>query len=120
MKLQTQYARPEKSSAAAARQSSIGIRKYPARRIPRFDPSAFFTASPSAMPTSSTVWCWSTSRSPRADEIEIEAAVARDLLEHVIEESNAGGDLRLAAPVEIQPQANVGFFRGSLRSPLFS
>ena len=34
--------------------------------MPRRSPSAWFTAWPSAMPTSSTVWCWSTSRSPSA------------------------------------------------------
>ena len=53
-------------------------------------------------------------------EFEIEAAVPRDLLEHVIEEADARGDLRLAAPVEIQPQADVGFFCRSVAVSLFS
>src|SRR5208337_1597230 len=57
-------ARPLRSTAAMARVSSMGMRKYPARRIPRLSPRARSKASPSAMPTSSTVWCWSTSRSP--------------------------------------------------------
>jgi hypothetical protein len=43
------------------------------------------------------------------DEIEVESAVPRDLLEHVVEEANAGVDARLAAPIKIQLQAHVGF-----------
>ena len=43
------------------------------------------------------------------DEIEIEAAVPRDLLEHVIEEANARIDARLAAAVEIQLQPDIRF-----------
>jgi hypothetical protein len=50
-------ARPLRSTAAMARVSSMGMRKYPARRMPRLSPSARSKASPSAMPTSSTVWC---------------------------------------------------------------
>src|SRR5271157_1150231 len=50
-------ARPLRSIAATARVSSMGMRKYPARRIPRLSPRARWKASPSAMPTSSTVWC---------------------------------------------------------------
>ena len=53
----TQAARPLRSTAAIPRVSSIGIRKYPARRMPRLSPRARSNASPSAMPTSSTVWC---------------------------------------------------------------
>src|SRR6185312_11998581 len=57
-------ARPLRSMAARPSVSSMVIRKYPARRMPRLSPRARSKASPSAMPTSSTVWCWSTSRSP--------------------------------------------------------
>ncbi len=42
-------------------------------------------------------------------EIEIEGAVAGDLLEHVIEETNAGGDAGFSAAVEIEAQADIGF-----------
>src|SRR5271156_5237494 len=51
-------------------------------------------------------------------EIHIQPAVARDLLQHVIEESNSRRDLRLAAAIEVQPQADVGFFRPSLQRRL--
>src|SRR6185437_6866282 len=57
-------ARPLRSIAARPSVSSMVMRKYPARRMPRLSPSARSNASPSAIPTSSTVWCWSTSRSP--------------------------------------------------------
>ena len=42
------------------------------------------------MPTSSTVWCRSTSRSPVGADREIEARVLAELLEHVVEERDAG------------------------------
>src|ERR1700761_3107770 len=47
--------RPLRSMAATPRVSSIGIRKYPARKMPFLSPNASPKASPSAMPTSSTV-----------------------------------------------------------------
>ena len=59
------------------------------------------------MPTSSTVWCWSTSRSPLQLELEIEAAVAREQLEHVIEEANARRDLVLARAVDGERQRDL-------------
>ena len=40
---------------------------------------------------------------------QIERAVARNQIEHVIEEANARGHARSSATVEIQLQANVGF-----------
>ena len=51
---------------------------------------------------SSTVWCWSTSRSPSARSAEIEAAVAGEELEHVVEEPDAGPDVVSALAVERQ------------------
>ena len=42
------------------------------------------------MPTSSTVWCRSTSRSPVASIAQVEPAVLAELLEHVVEERDAG------------------------------
>ena len=43
------------------------------------------------------------------DEFQIEAAVARDLFEHVIEEADAGINVRLAASIEIELQTDIGF-----------
>ncbi len=42
-------------------------------------------------------------------ELQVESAVTRDLFEHVIEETNAGGDFRFAAPIEIQFHARYRF-----------
>src|SRR6185437_4325134 len=42
-------------------------------------------------------------------EIQIEGAVPRDLLEHVIEKTNAGPDARAALPIQIYAHANLGF-----------
>ena len=42
------------------------------------------------MPTSSTVWCRSTSRSPFASSVRSKPAVLAELLEHVVEERDAG------------------------------
>ena len=52
-------------------------------------------------------------------EFEVEAAVASDLLEHVIEEADACGYVDFAAAVEIQAEEDVGLLGGSSRS-LFS
>ena len=70
--------------------------------MPALSPSACASASPSAMPTSSTVWWASTSRSPSAFDREVEAAVLAELAEHVVEERQAGGDVDLARPVEVE------------------
>src|SRR5580658_1586685 len=50
------------------------------------------------------------------DEIEIHGPVARDLLEHVIEEADARRDSGSAAAIQIQADANIGFFRGSVQT----
>ena len=60
--------------------------------MPRLSPSASRSACPSASAQSSTVWCSSTCEIAAAGELEREAAVARDLLEHVVEEADAGRD----------------------------
>ena len=44
-----------------------------------------------------------------SDEFEIERAMAGDLFEHVVEEANARIDVRLAAAVEIELHADIGF-----------
>ena len=48
------------------------------------------------------------------DQIEIERAVPRDLLEHVIEKADAGINARCSAAVEIQFQLDAGFVRGAV------
>ena len=60
------------------------------------------SACPSVMPTSSTVWCASMCRSPLRLDLEIDHAVTGDLIEHVIEETDAGGELGPAATVKIE------------------
>ena len=75
--------------APALRPSAAGSRSArcrACRRAPRAAPA------PSASAQSSTVWCSSISRSPCARELKREAAVPGDLLEHVIEEADAGRD----------------------------
>ena len=57
------------------------------------------------MPTSSTVWCRSTSRSPCASIREVEAGVLAELLEHVVEERDAGRDRRRARAVDHERRA---------------
>ena len=42
-------------------------------------------------------------------ECEIEGAVARDQIEHVIEEADAGGHARATAPIKIDADADIGF-----------
>jgi hypothetical protein len=46
---------------------------------------------------------------PFGGDVEIESAVARDKIKHVIEEPNAGGDAGFSAAVEIQPETDVRF-----------
>jgi hypothetical protein len=48
-------------------------------------------------------------------ECEVEPAVARDLLEHVVEEADAGGNCSFPVAVEVQAERNVGFFGGALQ-----
>ena len=57
---------------------------------PALSPRASARHSPSTMPTSSTVWWASTWRSPVGPHRQVEAAVAAELLEHVVEEGQAG------------------------------
>src|SRR5207245_4273561 len=60
------YGRPDRSRATSTRASSSGNEIDANRRMPALSPSASASASPRAMPTSSTVWWASTSRSPAA------------------------------------------------------
>ncbi len=98
----------------------MGIRKYPARRIPRFDPSACFHrfAERDADVLDGVVLI--NVEIAARGEFQIEAAVARNLFEHVIEETNAGRDLRLAAAVEIQFQPMSVSFVIRCEASLFS
>ena len=70
---------------AASRWTRSGGRR-PCRRAP---PAS---ASPSRMPTSSTVWWASTSRSPVGRARQVEAGVPAELGEHVVEEGQARRD----------------------------
>jgi hypothetical protein len=45
-----------------------------------------------------------------SDELEIETAVARDLFEHVIEETYTSINVCPAAAIEIELHADVGLF----------
>jgi PHP family Zn ribbon phosphoesterase len=49
-------------------------------------------------------------------EIQIEAAVPRKKLQHVIEEANARRDLVRAGAVQIQAGADIGFGRVAVQS----
>ena len=70
--------------------------------MPALSPSASRSAWPSAIAVSSTVWCASTSRSPRGAHGQVEAAVLAELGEHVVEERHAGVDLGCARAVELE------------------
>ena len=76
--------------------------------MPRLSPSALRSASPSASATSSTVWCSSMCRSPVHCDVEREAAVLAELLEHVVEEAESGLRTRLGFAIEIDAHADVG------------
>ena len=58
--------RPDRSSATSTRASSRGSEIEANRLTPTLSPSASASTSPRAIPTSSTVWWASTSRSPTA------------------------------------------------------
>ena len=62
------------------------------------------------MPVSSTVWCEPVWRSP-ATALEVEPAVAREQVEHVVEEADAGAARAGAGAVEAERQADVGLAR---------
>ena len=78
--------RPAPRRAGTGRWRS-GARR-PCRRAPRGTPRR------AAMPTSSTVWWPSTCEVARGLHREVEAAVAAELVEHVVEERQPGGDRR--------------------------
>ena len=58
--------------------------------MPALSPKALASASPRAIPVSSTVWWASTSRSPVRRTLEVESAVLAELGEHVVEEGQPG------------------------------
>ena len=82
--------------------------------MPSAGPSASRTAWPSVMPTSSTVWCVSTCEIALGGEPQIEQAVLRERLEHVVEEGEPGRDLVLAAAVEVDRDPHLGLARLAL------
>ena len=75
--------------------------------MPAFSPSACASALPKQMPTSSTVWCASTCRSPSAFDGQVDEAVPGEQRQHVVEEADAGGDLGLAGAVEVEGQLDL-------------
>ena len=76
--------------------------------MPLLSPSASATAAPRTMPTSSTVWWASISRSPSARIVEIHEPVTRDLVQHVLEERDAGGDVARAGTVKVDGYLDPG------------
>ena len=77
--------------------------------MPRLSPSAWRSASPSASAQSSTVWCSSTCRSPLQSSVQREAAVLGQLLQHVVEEADAGADADRALGIQVDADADAGF-----------
>src|SRR3989442_15118268 len=75
--------------------------------MPRRSPSAWDSAWPSTIPTSSTVVLVHVEVAPRGD-LEVEECVARQRLEHVVEEADARLDLRPAAAIETHPHPHFG------------
>jgi hypothetical protein len=47
-------------------------------------------------------------------DLQVERAVARDELEHVVEKPYAGRDAVLSVPVERDPDAHMGFGRSAV------
>ena len=60
------------------------------------------------MPVSSTVWCGPVSRSPFTPHVEVQPAVARQRVEQVVEEADAGRALARARAVELSDERDVG------------
>ena len=54
------------------------------------------------------------------DQLQIEAAVLGEQLQHVIEEADAGGDLVRAAPFDREAAADLRFFGVALDGGSFS
>ncbi len=97
-----------KSMAAMPSVSSMGIRKYPARLMPFLSPSALIErlAQSDADVFDGVVLI--DVEIAFAGEFEIEAAMAGEQLEHVIEKANAGRDLVRAAAVNGEREMDVG------------
>ena len=67
-----------------------------------------FTASPSAMPTSSAVWWKSMWRSPLARTVMSQQRVLGELVQHVVEKADAGRNVVRAGAVEVHRHRNLG------------
>ena len=81
--------------------------------MPRRVPTAFETASPNAMPRSSTVVLIDVEIAVGVDP-EIERPVARDELEHVIEKPDAGADGVSPPAFEAEAHRDPRFLRPSI------
>ena len=75
--------------------------------MPRLSPSAFATASPSAMPDVLDRVMLIDVEIAVGAILEIEPAVPGDELEHVIEEADAGADLVAARPSSVRRQRDL-------------
>ena len=60
------------------------------------------------------MWCWSTSRSPSARIVEVEGAMSRDELEHVVEKADAGVHVVPALAFQADPHVNPRFLGRSI------
>jgi len=93
---------PTKIDGGSARVSSIGIRKYPARRMPRFETESllhgFAEGDSDVFDGVMLVHVEITA----SLHLQIECAVTSDEFEHVVEEANACRDAGISTAIEIQ------------------
>ena len=95
----TRYGRPDRSTTACASVSSSGTIASPKRRMPACRPAPARNAWPSAIAVSSTVW-WrvDVQVAARSSRCRSNSAVLAELVEHVVVEPDAGGDVGLPVP----------------------
>ena len=99
----------ERSTAQRMSASSMGrMMSAVARFMPRFLPRAWAIAAPRQRPTSSTLWCASTSRSPLQLTARSKPPWQAQERQHVVEEADAGMHLGAAGTVELKAQLHGG------------
>ena len=76
--------------------------------MPFLSPTAWEKAWPRRDADVSTVW-WPSMQVALALDVEVDQAVARDLVQHVIEETDAGVQPGLAGAVEVDSDVDLGF-----------
>ena len=97
----TKYGRPDRSIATCACAFVHRQQEAVAADAALVAECAAASASPSASAQSSTVWCSSMCRSPGSSSCEREAAMLGELLEHVVEEAEAGVHADRAVAVQV-------------------